>query len=86
MLFERKFSGKMSVERYAGSLGTKAKENAFNIFDYFFKNCQKHNGDSISHVERPINGLGEDPTKITITNASIYTNKKCHSIVTNANK
>ena len=44
---------------------------------YFFllsaitlKICQKHR-DSISHIERTVNVLGEDPTKITITNASI---------------
>ena len=40
-----------------------------NICDYF-KICQKHR-DSISHIERTVNVLGEDPTKITITNASI---------------
>ena len=34
------------------------------------KICQKHR-DSISHIERIVNVLGEDPTKITITNASI---------------
>ena len=34
------------------------------------KICQKHR-DSISHIERMVNVLGEDPTKITITNASI---------------
>ena len=34
------------------------------------KNCQKHR-DSISHIERTVNVLGEDPTKITITNESI---------------
>ena len=32
--------------------------------------CQKHR-DSISHIERTLNVLGEDLTKITITNASI---------------
>ena len=32
--------------------------------------CQKHR-DSISHIERTVNVLGEDLTKITITNASI---------------
>ena len=35
-----------------------------NVFD------RKHR-DSISHIERMVNVLGEDPTKITITNASI---------------
>ena len=34
------------------------------------KICQKHK-DSISHFERTVNLLGEDSTKITITNASI---------------
>ena len=44
---------------------------------YFFlisaitlKICQKHR-DSISHIKRTVNVLGEDPTKKTITNASI---------------
>ena len=32
--------------------------------------CQKHR-DSISHIERTVNVLGEDSTKIIITNASI---------------
>ena len=41
-----------------------------NICDYFKKKCHKHR-DSISHIERTVNVLGEDPTKITITNASI---------------
>ena len=36
----------------------------------FFKKCQKHR-DSTSHIERTVNVLGEGPTKITITNASI---------------
>ena len=65
MLFELKFSGKTSEEMYAASLGTKAKQiKKNNIFDYFKKICQKHR-DSISHIERTVNGLGEDPTKIT---------------------
>ena len=34
------------------------------------KICQKHR-DPISHIERAVNVRGEDPTKITITNASI---------------
>ena len=34
------------------------------------KNILKHR-DSISHIERTVNVLGDDPTKITITNASI---------------
>ena len=34
------------------------------------KICQKHR-DSTSHIERTVNVLGEGPTKIIITNASI---------------
>ena len=34
------------------------------------KICQKHR-DSILHIERTVNVLGEDPTNFTITNASI---------------
>ena len=34
------------------------------------KICQKHR-DSTSHIERTVNVLGDGPTKITITNASI---------------
>ena len=34
-LFERKFSGKTSEEKYAASLGTKAKQICLNICDYF---------------------------------------------------
>ena len=70
MLFELKFSGKASEEKYSASLGTKAKQIFLNICDYFKKICQKHR-DSISHIERMVNVLGENPTKITITNASI---------------
>ena len=55
MLFELKFSGKTSEEKYAASLGTS-------------KICRKHR-DSISHIERTVNVLGEDPTEITKTNA-----------------
>ena len=61
MLFELKFSGKTSEEKYAASLGTIA---------ITLKICQKHRG-LISHIERTVNILGEDPTKITIKNASI---------------
>ena len=63
-MFELKVSGKTSEEKYAASLGTKAKQIFFNVCD------RKHRG-SISHIERTLNVLGEDPTKITITNASI---------------
>ena len=34
-LFELKFSGKTSKEKYAASLGTKAKQFFLNIFDFF---------------------------------------------------
>ena len=37
---------------------------------YFKKICQKHR-DLLSHIERTVNVLGEDPSKITKTNASI---------------
>ena len=40
------------------------------LCDFLKKICQKHI-DSISHIERTVNVLGEDPTKIAITNASI---------------
>ena len=48
------------------------RQNRFflNICDYFKKNCQTHR-DSTSHIERAVNVLGEGPTIITITNASI---------------
>ena len=58
MLFELKFSGKTSEYFFK------------NICDYFKNIYQKHR-DSISDIERTVNVLGEDPTKITITNASI---------------
>ena len=46
------------------------RQNRFflNICDYFKKNMSKEQRDSI---ERTVNVLGEGPTKITITNASI---------------
>ena len=69
-LFELKFSGKTSEEKYAASLRTKAKQFFSNICA-FFKKCQKHR-DSISHIERTVNVHGENPTKITITNASNF--------------
>ena len=68
-LFELKFSGKMSEEKYAASLGTKAKQICLNICDNL-KICQKHR-DSTSHIEHTVNILGDGPTKITITIASI---------------
>ena len=69
-LFEPKFSGKTSEEKYAASLGTKAKQIFLNIC-YYLKNMSKAHIDSTSHIERTVNILGEGPTKITITNASI---------------
>ena len=61
-LLELKFSGKTSEEKYAASLGTKAKQISFNICDYFKKKCQNHR-DSTSHIERTVNVLGEGPKK-----------------------
>ena len=69
-MFELKFSGKTSEERYAASLGTKAKQIFFKISAITLKICQNHR-DSTSHIKRTVNVLGEGPTKITITNASI---------------
>ena len=68
-IFKLKFSGKTSEEKYAASLGTKAKQ-IFLISAITLKICQKHR-DSTSHIERTVNLLGEGPAKITITNASI---------------
>ena len=68
-LFELKFNRKTSEEKYAASLSTKAKQ-IFLISAITLKICQKHR-DSTSHIERTVNVLGEGPTKITITNASI---------------
>ena len=70
MFFELKFSGKTSEEKYAASLSTKAKQIFVLISAITLKICQKHR-DSISHIERTVNVLGEDPTKITITNTNI---------------
>ena len=69
-MFELKFSGNTSEEKYAASLGTKAKQICLNICDNFKKICQKHR-DSTSHIERTVKVLSDGPTKITITNASI---------------
>ena len=42
MLFELKFCGKTSEEKYAASLGTKAKQIVKYICDYmYFKNMSK---------------------------------------------
>ena len=62
MLFELKFSEKTSEEKYAANLGTKAKQIFFKYLRLFKKICQKHR-DSISHIERTVNVLGEDSTK-----------------------
>ena len=62
MLFELKFSGKTSEENYAASLGTKAKQICLKYLRLLLKICQKHR-DSISHIERTVNVLGEDSTK-----------------------
>ena len=40
-LFEFKFSGKTSEEKYEASLGTKAKQIFLNICNYFNKNMSK---------------------------------------------
>ena len=74
MLFELRFSGKTSEEKCAARLGTKAKQpDLFSISAITLKKiCQKHR-DSISHIERTVNALCDDPTQITITNASIET-------------
>ena len=69
-LFELKFSGKTTEEKYAASLCTKAKTLIFKYLRLLSKICQKHR-DSTSHIERTVNVLGEGPIKIAITNASI---------------
>ena len=53
-LFEIKFSGKTSEEKYAASLGTKAKQIFFKISAMTLKTCQKHRN-STSHIERTVN-------------------------------
>ena len=62
MFFELKFSGKTSEEKNAASLGTKAKQISFKYLRILKKICQKHR-DSISHIERMLNVLGEDLAK-----------------------
>ena len=54
MLLELKFSGKISEEKYAGSLGTKVKQILLNIcvkycFKCLLKGCQKQR-DSILKI------------------------------------
>ena len=68
-LFELKFSGKTSEEKYAASLGTKAKQ-IFLVSAITLKNMSKAQIFDFT-FERTVNVLGEGPTKITITNASI---------------
>ena len=65
-MFELKFSWKLSEAKCAGSLGTLKKQIVLNICD-----CFKKMSKAISHIERTVNVLGEDPTctKIRITNA-----------------
>ena len=60
-LFDLKFSGKRSEEKYAASLGTKAKQIILNICDYFKKYVKSR--DSILHMEHTVNVLSEGPTK-----------------------
>ena len=60
-LFELKFSGNTSEEKYAASLGTKAKQIFLNICDFFKEYI---NSTEIQlPIERTVNVLGEDPTK-----------------------
>ena len=61
-LFELKFSGKTSEEKYAASLCTKAKQ----IYFEYLRSVSKAQRFSFT-----VNVLGEGPTKITITNSSI---------------
>ena len=61
--------GKRLKNKLPQVLALRQSRYFLNICDYF-KKCQKHR-DSISHIERTVNILGEDPTKITITNESI---------------
>ena len=66
MLFELNFTGETSEEKnmYAAGLGTKAKQIFF--FKYLrllLKKYVKKTRDSISHIERTVNVLGEGPTK-----------------------
>ena len=60
----------MSEAKYVASLDSKAtgKADCFKKLQLPLKRCHK-NRDSISHIERTVNILGEDPTKIK-TNAS----------------
>ena len=81
-LFELKFSGKTSEEKYAASHGTKAIQIFFLKYLRLLSRMYQKHRDSTSHIERTVNVLGKDPTKITITNASIdkqITLKKPHT-------
>ena len=64
----------MSEEKYAASIGTKAKQIVLNIFDYFRKDVK-----SSQRFRCTVHVLREDPTKITITNASIDKQKNFES-------
>ena len=70
MLFEHKFSEKRLKKSMQQVLALRQSRYFLNICDYLKQICQKHR-DSISHMERTVNVLGEDPSKITITNANI---------------
>ena len=70
MLFELKFSEKRLKKSMQQDLALRESRYFLNICDYLKQICQKHR-DSISHMERTVNVLGEDPSKITITNANI---------------
>ena len=71
-LFELSSVGKRLQKNMQQVLALRQNRFFLNICDYFKKICQKHR-DSTSHIERTVNVLGEGPTKITITNATIDT-------------
>ena len=69
-LFELKFSGKTSEEKYAASLGNKTKQIFLNICDYFknMSKAERFNFTYRAYGKRSRYGS----YKITITNASDY--------------
>ena len=69
-LSELKFSGKTSEEKYAASLGTKAEQNFTEYLPLLKKNMSKAQIFNFTY-QSSVNVLGEEPTKITIINASI---------------
>ena len=71
MLFELKFSGKTSQEKYGASLGTKAKQIVFFKISAITLKKIKSTEIKFHIIECTVNVLGEDPTKIKVTNASI---------------